>query len=87
MAGRGAVTATGPQLMALFFAQGTRCAYTGVYLVPGKNAGLDHMTPASRGGSWAIDNLQWVDQRINVMKSDSTHDEFVATCKLIASRF
>jgi len=65
-------------------AQEQRCAYTGEVLIPGVNASLDHKTPVSRGGvKDAPENLQWVSERINRMKTDLTHDEFLAMCHLI----
>jgi hypothetical protein len=63
-----------------------KCAYLGVALVPGGNASIDHMTPPSRGGTHAPENLQWVDERINRMKTDMTHEEFLAACESILTR-
>lgn len=41
-----------------------------------------------RGGERSsTTNLQWVTLRINVMKSDLTHDEFLFVVGIIASRF
>jgi hypothetical protein len=76
----------GDELKALFELQGERCAYTGVVLVPGKNAGIDHRIPITRGGTSEIANLQWVTIQINRIKNDLTHDEFLALCALVASR-
>jgi 5-methylcytosine-specific restriction endonuclease McrA len=45
--------------------------------VIGINASVDHRTPKSKGGSNELDNLQWVDIRINKMKGDMTHEKFV----------
>jgi 5-methylcytosine-specific restriction endonuclease McrA len=73
----------GPVLQALWDAQHGRCAYTGAALVPGVNASLDHKLPRTRGGSSERENLQWVTTRINSMKNNLTHDEFVSLCRLI----
>ena len=72
-------------IKALFEEQGGRCAYTGEPLVPGVTASLDHKLPMSRGGLHERDNLQWVTTRINSMKADLTHEEFVALCATVAN--
>jgi 5-methylcytosine-specific restriction endonuclease McrA len=67
--------------------QNAECAYTGETIRPEFNASLDHITPTSRSGSKDDPaNLQWVCERINRMKSDFTHDEFLAMCQTILSR-
>ncbi len=69
-------------------AQDFRCYYTGVHLVPGVNASLDHRVPRSRGGDPAdIDNCVWCDRLINAFKNDLTEAEFVERCKIVAARF
>jgi 5-methylcytosine-specific restriction endonuclease McrA len=60
-----------------------RCAVTGEVLIPGSTASLDHIIPKSRGGSSSKENLRWVLLRINQIKWDMTHDEFVATCRMV----
>jgi hypothetical protein len=71
----------------IFDAQNGRCVYTDEVLIPGENASLDHRIPGSRQGSDDRDNLQWVTKRINTMKNDCTHEEFIAMCKLVTARF
>lgn len=81
-------TAIWRQVKALFIVgQGTRCAYTGEWLTPGVNASLDHIVPVSRGGASDIMNLQWVTELVNRMKTDMTHDEFIASCHVISGRY
>ena len=63
--------------------QGYKCAYTVRELVIGQNASLDHIIPTAKGGDNSIDNLQWVDLQINVMKNNMSHQEFLSTIKLI----
>lgn len=58
--------------------QGYRCAYTGMPIVLGATASIDHLVPRSGGGKDDISNLQWVHLRINMMKGEMPHDEFVA---------
>lgn len=70
-------------LEALLRDQGSRCIYSDLLLEIGKNAHLDHRVPRSRGGSNTIDNLQWLDARINRMKTDFTHEEFLEMCATV----
>lgn len=84
---RGGGVCTLPLLKALWEQQRGRCFYTGIPLVPGINASLDHQIPRSKGGTNDISNLKWVDLKINVLKSTMTHKEFIKFCKLIAKRF
>jgi hypothetical protein len=73
-------------LQDLWVKQGARCAYTGEALVPGEGASLDHIVPFSKGGSFSADNVQWVSYRVNRMKTDMTHAEFIRMCVTIAIR-
>lgn len=59
------------------------CAVTGEKLIPGLNASLDHIIPKSRGGSSDKSNLRWVLLRVNQLKWDMTHEEFVEMCRLV----
>ncbi len=68
-------------------AQGFRCYYTGVELVPGINASLDHRIPLSRGGDpLDPDNCVWCDRLINAFKSKLTEAEFVERCRSVVNR-
>lgn len=73
-------------LRSLWEEQSGRCAYTDEKLVPGENASVDHKTPRARGGDGSKSNLQWVTDRINRMKTDMTHDEFLAMCQIVLHR-
>lgn len=66
-------------------AQNYECVYTKEKLIPGVNAGLDHIIPVSKGGEKSIENVQWVLRKINMMKTDMDHDEFINMCKLVLS--
>jgi hypothetical protein len=84
-----AQTATGrasnaSMLWRIWERQGGRCAYTGAPLIPGGNASVDHVTPRSRGGTNAEENLEWVTWTINEMKGNRTRDEFLVLCKVVA---
>jgi hypothetical protein len=54
-----------------------KCIYTGIKLLPGINASLDHKIPTSKGGTNDSSNLQWVDLKINRMKNNCSHKEFI----------
>ncbi len=62
----------------LFDQQQGRCGYTGLPIVIGKDASLDHKTPRSRGGANSLDNLHWVHSGVNRLKGDMDHAEFKA---------
>lgn len=67
--------------------QDFRCHYTGVMLVPGVNASLDHRIPRSRGGDLSeMDNCVWCDRLINAFKNDLTESEFIERCRLVVER-
>ncbi len=72
-------------IKSIFEQQNGLCAYTGEKLIIGINASLDHKMPISKGGGkYDKDNLQWVCLRINWMKTDFSHSEFLAMCLSIA---
>jgi len=60
----------------LFYSQGCKCALSGVPMVLGENAELDHITPSSRAGSNDITNTQWVLCVVNRMKDHMLESEF-----------
>lgn len=64
------------ELKALYIGQRGLCPYIGKPIYLGYDANLDHIIPRARGGSNDTDNLEWVHKRINMMKGDSTKDEF-----------
>ena len=53
------------------------CPYSGIKLILGINASIDHIVPKSKGGNNEIENLQWVHLWINLMKKDSEEQDFV----------
>jgi len=75
------------ELKEIFDSQSGSCFYTGQAIRIGVDATLDHRTPRSRGGSFEIDNLQWVSERVNLAKRALMHDEFIQLCTTIAGRF
>lgn len=65
--------------------QNYRCPYTGILLKPGDNMSLDHILPTSRFPDLAgsIDNVEWVLDRVNLMKGNLTKEEFLQAVELI----
>lgn len=58
-----------------------KCAVTGIPLIPGKTASLDHTIPLSRGGTNSRENLQFVHISVNSMKQNMTPEEFLEQLK------
>lgn len=71
------------ELSKLWGRQRGLCALTGITLVPGENASLDHVTPRSKGGGNEISNLRWIDFPVNRAKSDMSDDELRELCRRI----
>lgn len=68
-------------LLELWKEQKGRCKVTGVQLIPGRTASLDHVLPVSRGGTNKRENLQFVHIAINCMKQNNTQEEFIKLLK------
>ena len=73
------------QLLELFKHQGGVCGYTGLPIVIGANASIDHKQPKSKGGTDELQNLHWVHYQINMMKGDMDLLEFIEVLKLLAT--
>jgi hypothetical protein len=78
---------TNEEIWDLFLKQDRKCALTGqpikmVRLGKDKcgNASLDRID-SSKG--YTIDNVQWVDKKINMLKNNYSVDKFIAMCKAI----
>lgn len=74
-------------IWAMFLKQGGKCALSGIELTFPKtrrdleyNASLDRVD-SSKG--YSIDNIQWVDRKINFAKQQMSNDEFVELCNLV----
>ncbi|HQJ66548.1 MAG TPA: hypothetical protein PLH32_18235 [bacterium] len=69
--------------------QNFTCPYSGEHLIPGINMSLDHKYPVSRFPDYVnnLENLQWVSIKINQVKRDLTHDEFIVLVKQIWDRW
>jgi len=67
-------------ILALWNSQKDACAVTGLKLIPGINAHLDHIIPRAKGGKHEIGNLRFVHETFNRMKDallDSEVKEFL----------
>jgi hypothetical protein len=76
-------SATASQLMAMLKKQKFRCALSGVKLIP-EASQLDHIDPLAEGGSNEVDNLQWLDAKVNKAKGTMSQAEFVRMCVDVA---
>ena len=74
------------ELLDMLESQEYKCPFTGVLLVPGDNASIDHIIPKSKGGTNDIINLQWVDFKYNTIKNDMSNDEFMDYIKMLYER-
>jgi hypothetical protein len=63
--------------------QNYRCAYTGIRLVLGVNASLDHIKPRLQHPELLgqISNLEWVDESVNRSKGNMSRERFIALCR------
>jgi len=64
-------------LLSLWQKQNGCCAITGIPLIPGSTATIDHILPVSKGGTNEITNLRFVHYAVNLFKKDSTDGELV----------
>lgn len=64
------------ELMAVWINQVGKCALTGIPLIAGETAALDHILPVARGGDSSIGNMRFIHTGVNRMKWDSTDEEF-----------
>jgi hypothetical protein len=67
--------------------QNSRCFYTGVELVAGRNLSVDHYRSQARNPDLANDphNLVWCDEAVNMMKWDRSPADFVAMCEAVVA--
>lgn len=84
-AGSARIDVTPEDLMALLVAQGNCCAVSGLPIVLGVDAELDHKKPISRGGEHDLKNMQWLNWMVNRGKVDASQEEFIAVCRAVVS--
>jgi hypothetical protein len=80
---------TPKQLWELYIKQNKKCALSGIFLQfhSGKytkdgNASLDRI---DSGRDYTMDNVQWVDKKVNFMKQASDERDFIKYCQFVAS--
>ena len=73
------------ELKSLLEQQNYKCIYSGVNLIMGENASVDHIKPLSGNPvlNHDINNLQWTTKQINLMKLNLSEDEFLNIIKSI----
>jgi hypothetical protein len=73
------------ELKSILENQKYKCCYTGLELIIGLNAGIDHKIPLSKNANLHqnIDNIQWVHSDINLMKRNHLENDFLNYIKLI----
>lgn len=66
-------------LKQLLESQNNKCFYSGIDLILGQNASIDHIKSKSKYPELKhdINNLQWVDIKVNLMKRESNEDYFL----------
>ncbi len=76
------------QLLEKLEKQDCKCFYTGIDLIAGVNASIDHLESRKNSPDKVNDlnNLVWCDRRINSMKGSLNYEEFVNLCNLIAKK-
>jgi len=81
---------TKEQAFEKFQKQNNKCALTGISLHFTKlttnywrytNASIDRIDSDKQ---YSLDNIQWVEKRVNMMKQKYTQQEFIELCKLVA---
>jgi hypothetical protein len=65
----------------IFEKQNGMCPYTGRQIQIGVDAELDHIVPVAKGGTSEFENYQWVYNKINMMKLDQMHKDFLCLIK------
>jgi len=77
--------AFGQQLLQKLKNQNYKCALSGLELVPGLNASIDHKIARSKGGPLDdLANLQWILTPLNRGRGDLSVEEFIAMCCAVA---
>ena len=66
-------------LRAILEEQEYKCSITGEELTP-ENTAFDHIIPLSKGGNSEKNNLQAVERKVNVSKSEMGMQEYVDLC-------
>ena len=75
-------------LLDLLKNQNYKCYYTGLDLILGDNASIDHTQPQIKYPELKneLSNLRWTDLRVNRMKREMSEEEFFNLCKLVVNK-
>lgn len=73
------------EIKILLESQNFKCAYSGVSLVLGKNASIDHIKSISQFPNLKnnLSNIHWVDLQVNLMKRELSEEKFLSIIKSI----
>lgn len=74
-------------LLDKLYQQKFECWYTGVLLIPGMNASLDHILAKDNKGDNSVDNLIWVDFSINKVKMNTPVNRFLVESEDMLAEF
>lgn len=67
--------------------QDYKCFFTGRPLAADKDLRLAHLTPASSGGSFQIENLVWTTHEVNHCMNTLGYEDFIQLCMDVSSEF
>lgn len=70
-------------LLDLFNSQNGKCFYSGLPIVIGVDASIDHTVAISNGGEFTIENVRFVHKSINQMKGSLSEEEFLKMVELV----
>lgn len=76
------------ELKYMLIKQDYKCLYTGMPLILGTNASIDHIKPQIKYPElkYEINNLCWADIVVNRMKRDLEVSEFIKLCTLVVQK-
>lgn len=71
------------QMLEKLVSQNFKCFYTGLPLVPGVNASIEHIKPKSKNPELRkdINNLVWIRTEVNSMRNNYTFEKFLMLCE------
>lgn len=70
------------QMLEKLISQDFKCFYTGLPLVPGVNASIEHIKPKSKNPELRkdVNNLVWIRTEVNSMRNNYTFEKFLMLC-------
>jgi 5-methylcytosine-specific restriction endonuclease McrA len=70
------------QLWTIAKKQKCKCPISGIKLTR-NNISVDHIIPLSKGGKNTLENIQYVERHVNIMKNDKSLEQFLFYCREI----